>query len=72
MTQTLTPLEQSTEKLREQISDKELERLTSYTLADAIREGSSVTTQAYSWGDGETACALTAAAIAAKARGYLV
>lgn len=41
-----------------------------YTLADAIREGSSVTTQAYSWGKGETACALTAGVIAAKARGY--
>lgn len=71
MATTLTPLEQATEKVREQISDKDLERMTSYTLADAIREGSSVTTQAYNWGNGETACALTAAAIAAKARGYL-
>lgn len=43
-----------------------------YTLADAIREGSSVSEQAVgSWGDGETACALTAATIAAKARGYI-
>lgn len=42
-----------------------------YTLADAIREGSRHTTQATGWGDGETACALSAAAIGAKARGYL-
>ena len=43
-----------------------------YTLADAIREGSSVTEQAVgAWGDGETACALTAAKVALKARGLL-
>ena len=41
-----------------------------YSLADAIREGSSITSQACGWGDGESACALTAAVIAAKARGY--
>lgn len=44
--------------------------ITNYTLADAIREGTKVTTQAYSWGTGDTACALTSAVIAAKARGY--
>jgi hypothetical protein len=42
-----------------------------YGLADAIREGSMVSDQAYNWGDGDTACALTAAVIAAKARGYI-
>lgn len=42
-----------------------------YTLADAIREGSKVSTQAYNWGNGETACALTAAVIAGKARGFI-
>lgn len=42
-----------------------------YTLADAMREGSRHTTQAQGWGDGESACALSAAAIGAKARGYL-
>jgi hypothetical protein len=42
-----------------------------YTLADAIREGSSVTDQAYNWGNGENACALSAAVIAGKARGYI-
>ena len=40
-----------------------------YTLADAIREGSTVTTQEIGgWGDGETACALTSGWLAAKAR----
>ena len=42
-----------------------------YTLADAIREGSSVTDKANGWGDGAEACALHAAVIAAKARGYM-
>lgn len=49
----------------------ELEVMTSYTLADAIREGSTVTTQVRDWGSGANACALSAARIAAKARGYL-
>jgi hypothetical protein len=45
---------------------------TGYTLADAMREGSTVSRQEVGgWGDGETACALTAASIAAKARGYI-
>lgn len=46
-------------------------RTMEYTLADAIREGSTVSRQAYNWGNGESACALTAAVIAAKARGYV-
>lgn len=44
--------------------------LNNYTLADAIREGSTVSTQAYNWGAGESACALSAAFIACSARGY--
>lgn len=44
--------------------------LTGYTLADAIREGATVTDQARGWGANGQACALTAAALAAKARGY--
>lgn len=53
-------------------SDDELERITSYTLADAIREGSSVTEQLHGGfeADGKV-CALTAAVIAAKSRDYL-
>ncbi len=44
---------------------------TQYTLADAIREGSTVTDQSYDWGKGESACALSAAMISASARGFL-
>lgn len=41
------------------------------TLADAMREGSKETAQAYNWGDGiETACALTAAGIVIKRKGF--
>ena len=44
-----------------------------FTLADAIREGSLVTAQSpEGWGDVKnTACALTAAVISARAHGYL-
>lgn len=49
---------------------KELDRL-NYRLSDAIREGSQVTEQAKGWGDGESACAMHAAVIAAHARGYM-
>lgn len=59
------------DKLREELGEIELRVTTGYTLADAIREGSRVSEQSYNWGDGDTACALTAAVISAKARGYL-
>lgn len=58
-------------ELRAVLGEIELKVLGNYTLADAIREGSTVTDQAYNWGDGNTACALSAAVIAAKARGYM-
>lgn len=57
------------ESLKKELGEIEL-RTMEYTLADAIREGSTVSNQAYDWGTGDTACALTAAVIAAKARGY--
>lgn len=57
--------------LRAELAEIELTVLTSYTLGDAIREGCTVTRQAYNWGSGGTACALSAGAIAARARGYL-
>lgn len=58
------------EQLRAELGVIEL-TVNEYTLADAIREGSSVTTQAVgSFGTGATACALTAALVAAKARNY--
>ena len=50
---------------------KSLERM-NYRLSDAIREGSTVSDQEVGgWGDGETSCALHAAVIAGKARGYI-
>ena len=48
----------------------EIKRM-NYRLSDAIREGSKVSAQAVGWGDGENACALHAAVIAAEARGYM-
>lgn len=44
-------------------------KVSKFSLADAIRLGSSVTEQAYTWGDAHSACALSAAAIACKAKG---
>jgi len=55
----------------DQLRGMDLEVMTSYTLADAMREGSTVTTQEYGWGTGENACALSAARLAARARGYI-
>jgi hypothetical protein len=50
---------------------KELERL-KYRLSDAIREGCQVSGKATSWSDSEgNLCALSAAVVAAKARGYM-
>ena len=57
--------------LKEELREIEIGVLTGYTLADAIREGCKVSDQAYDWGNGDTACALSAAVIAAKTRGYL-
>lgn len=59
------------EKLKAELGEIELNTM-QYTLADAIRDGSKVSKHNQSgWGDGETACALTAAVIGAKGRGYL-
>lgn len=44
---------------------------TGYTLADAIRDGARHTTQVYGWGQGTSACALSAAVLAARAAGYI-
>jgi len=65
-------VEQKVEEIRSNISNDELEAMARpFTLADAIREGSTVSDQAYNWGDGENACALSAAVMSAKARGYM-
>lgn len=42
-----------------------------FTLADAIREGSLVSTQAIGWGDGDKQCALHAAVISARAHNLI-
>lgn len=63
-------LDEKADELRATLGEIEMDVLTSYTLADAIREGAGVSKQAYGWGNGDNACALTAAVIAAKARGY--
>src|SRR5690349_7708028 len=45
---------------------------TSYTLADAMREGSAVSEQAYTWTQEDgSMCALSAAVVSARSRGYL-
>jgi hypothetical protein len=68
----MVKIEEKSDELRRMLGEIEFDVLTGYTLADAIREGSLVTRQKLgNWGDGETACALTAAAIAARVRGYL-
>lgn len=59
------------ETLRRELAALELDVLTSYTLADAIREGSTVTAQKVGgWIEGGEACALGAGFLAAQARGY--
>lgn len=58
-------------KLREELGQLEFDVVTSYTLADAIREGCQVSEQTAGWGDGPKACAMTSAIIAAKSRGQM-
>lgn len=58
--------------LRQDLGAIELEVTTSYTLADAIREGCQVTEQEHGgFGNGATACAMTAAVVAARSRGFM-
>lgn len=44
----------------------DLHALTRIRVGDLIRVGSTVTTQEYGWGSGDTACALAAAGIGLK------
>jgi len=64
---------EKTDELREIFKATEVAEISrmNYRLSDAIREGASVTEQADGWGDGEKACAMHAAVIAAHARGYM-
>lgn len=67
-----TRADEKADELRKELALIEEDVVTGYTLADAIREGSKVTEKATdSWGNGDTACALSAGLIAAKARGLL-
>jgi hypothetical protein len=66
-----TKTEEAIEDLKSSLTEDDFNRMLTFTLSDAIRMGSSVTEQSYDWGDGNTACALSAAAIAAKAVGYI-
>lgn len=60
------------EQTKAALGEIELNLLTQpYSLADAIRDGVKVTEKANGWGAGEQACALSAAAIAAQAKGLL-
>ncbi len=67
----MNKIDEKADELKKAIDEIGMSVYTGYTLADAIREGSSVSKQAYDWGNGETACALTAAVISASARGYV-
>lgn len=68
----MNQIDEKVEELKKSIDVIGMSVLTGYTLADAIREGSSVTEQEVGgWGNGARACALTAAVISAKARGYI-
>ncbi len=67
----MSKIDEKVDELQKELSAIELDVLTNYTLADAIREGASITAPAAGWGDGHTACALTAAVISARARRYI-
>lgn len=65
-------VDEKADEIAKELAAIELDVLGNYRLSDAIREGSQFTKQTVGWGDArETACALTAAFTAAKARGYL-
>jgi len=58
------------EELKAQIEDVDIE-VKGFSLADAIREGSSNSEQAYGWGEGDTMCTMHAAVSSAIARNQL-
>lgn len=60
------------EKIKADLAEIELDVTTSYTLADAIREGAGATGQKIGgWIDSSNSCALGAAFLSATARGYI-
>ena len=67
----MTKTETVIQTIREELAELELEVLTGYTLADAIREGAGHTSKLEGgWIQGDSACALGAAYLSAKARSY--
>lgn len=59
-------------EIKADLAEIEMGVLTSYTLADAIREGSAKTEQAVgTFRRDDAVCALSAGYLAAKARGYI-
>jgi hypothetical protein len=68
----MTKTEEKIDQLKQELAGiEETVMMRPLTLADVMREGSKITSQAYGWGDGENACALHAAAISASARGLI-
>lgn len=67
----MSKIDEKTDELKQQLGEIEMDVLTNFTLADAIRAGSQVTEKATGWGNGETACALSAGYLAARAMGYV-
>jgi hypothetical protein len=65
--------DEKVDELAETLEELDLERAMTYSLADAIREGSSVTDQCVGgWNDDEgNVCAMSAALVAIKARHLL-
>jgi len=61
--------EELSELMRAELGEIELDVVANTTLADLMRAGARVTIQAYNWGNGETACALSAAGIGYRAYG---
>ncbi|MEI4872730.1 hypothetical protein Q8G47_28805, partial [Klebsiella pneumoniae] len=59
-------------ELRAELGEIEMDVLTNFTLADAIREGGKVSVENKDgWGNGDSACALHSAVISAKSRDYM-
>lgn len=59
------------EALRASLAGIEESVVTQVSISDLIRQGSAETVQANGWGEDDSACALSAAALAAKALGYI-
>lgn len=72
MSKTTPGLHPAIERIKADLAVIELDVTTSFTLADAIREGAGVTTQLTGgYIDGDNACGLGAAYLSARARGYI-